>query len=92
MRLCKSPSSLIILLNIYTDCCILQVKGLVKQHIDSFNYFINVDVSIVHNLCVLLEKLLVNCSLTLYIYIVHNYKVCDITRDGDVIKIGLRLN
>ena len=25
--------------------CILQVKGLVKQHIDSFNYFINVDVS-----------------------------------------------
>lgn len=24
---------------------ILQVKGLVKQHIDSFNYFVNVDVS-----------------------------------------------
>lgn len=24
--------------------CVLQVKGLVKQHIDSFNYFINVEV------------------------------------------------
>ncbi|KAL4839506.1 hypothetical protein H8958_002984 [Nasalis larvatus] len=26
----------------------LKVKGLVKQHIDSFNYFINVEVSIRH--------------------------------------------
>lgn len=24
--------------------CVWQVKGLVKQHIDSFNYFINVEV------------------------------------------------
>lgn len=29
---------------LFAVCIIFQVKGLVKQHIDSFNYFINVEV------------------------------------------------
>lgn len=29
---------------VFDPLCVLQVKGLVKQHIDSFNYFINVEV------------------------------------------------
>lgn len=47
-----SPETVLLtyLFNIYTSSFFalilnLQVKGLVKQHIDSFNYFINVDVS-----------------------------------------------
>lgn len=32
----------------YIMLCVLQVKGLVKQQIDSFNYFINVEVKHKH--------------------------------------------
>ena len=38
-------NGIILFFPVKTFWIILQVKGLVKQHIDSFNYFINVDVS-----------------------------------------------
>lgn len=45
----------------YITLCVLQVKGLVKQHIDSFNYFINVEVK--H------EYVFVRCCFFMYIWI-----------------------
>lgn len=47
--------------NMYITLCVLQVKGLVKQHIDSFNYFINVEVK--H------EHVFVRCCFFMYIWI-----------------------